>query len=159
MREILFRGKALDSKNIWDVGYLLLVKNNYYIHPPLSSERTDVDLEKDISNYNIWVYEVIPDTIGQYTGLKDKNGTKVFEGDIVALEDKVKKIEGIIKFGKYYQSQFGNGLQYGFYIEWIDKPHLRKDLIYWIDAEVEVIGNIHDNPELLGSESTNEQTS
>jgi uncharacterized phage protein (TIGR01671 family) len=91
-------------------------------------------------------------TIGQYTGLTDKNGTKIFEGDIVYLTDVRCENEwkAVVVFGNpYCQYSWGWNLQYiG------KKPQINTDILLWVEMEdvqvyCEVIGNIHDNPELL----------
>lgn len=141
MREILFRGKRKDNGK-WIYGNLIKRDNvrewEYYIAQNNSG------------------YEVIPDTVGQYTGLTDKNGKKIFEGDIVKHHFGEEK--GIVKFGEYRQP-FNDDIHtkhIGFYIDWVSgeqKDLLRKDLGYWAginnkyDYEI-FIGNIHDNPEL-----------
>ena len=89
----------------------------------------------------------------QSTGLKDKNGRLIFEGDIVKaeVEEPELKVIGIITFGRYVHDL-------GFYVEWKGAPAesrkyypgWRQDLFYWLEeAPLEVIGNIHENPEIL----------
>lgn len=119
MREILFRGKSVDTGK-WVYGYLARVE--YYITDGAEVSiiiPTDATLYPrcEISSYEI----VISETVGQWTGLVDKNGTKIFEGDIMR--------------------NAGNVVEYcsdGFCING-DCP-----LAFW--KETEVIGNIHDNP-------------
>jgi uncharacterized phage protein (TIGR01671 family) len=125
MREILFRGKVADLPNSWVYGYLV---------------REDTIYQCDKQYFNgfcaLGTFSVIPETIGQYTGFVDKNGTKIFEGDIVTLFDEksvVKTSEMRASFGLY---KISNGMFY----EMIHKNDQK-----WL----EVIGNIYDNPELL----------
>ena len=128
MREILFRGRTV--KEQWAYGLLAHIGNAWYI-----SNKAGVAT----------AYEVIPSTVGQYTGLKDKNGTKIFEGDIVRVS-RGKDIEtGEIQYNKYgvwvivYDKFYCNTFPYIF---------TSSDSNVWI----KVIGNIHDTPELLNAE-------
>ena len=145
MREILFRGKTLDG-NVWVLGYYErgftgLIADSHYI-----AAKTDYK-----------VFRVDPETVGQYTGFIDKNGVKIFEGDIVRYTNKElsENFVGVVKFGEYvhYKNFIYQDKHYGFFIDWANRPviTLRRDIIYWVAFGIEVVGNIHDNPELLSS--------
>lgn len=90
------------------------------------------------------IFEIIPETIGQYTGLKDKNGTKIFEGDVIAL-DYIGKNVGVIGKGAVVFEKGRFGLIWGWHKEFV---HIDG----FANTTFEVIGNIHDNPELIGGE-------
>lgn len=125
MREILFRGKRVD-KGEWTEGYLFKQWNRTFLLWGMTG---------DIPNMT----EVISETVGQYTGLTDKNGEKIFEGDI---------IRGYWNavFVVYYDEE---------YCQFRGKVHegLHRALDYCgFMNKIEVIGNIYDNPELLGVE-------
>lgn len=131
MREILFRGKTEMSKR-WVVGDLL----QFSIGDMCICENRN-HFEKD-------KYGVIPETVGEYTGLIDKNGKKIFEGDIV---------EGDKKYFTYthpYGKVVYDGGQ--FVISFDDVLEDIECLGAWAN-DVEIIGNVHDNPELLTEES------
>ena len=124
MREILFRGKRTDNGE-WVKGYL-------YITHIGAHEIGSYDAEINIERFT---FDVIPETVGQYTGLTDKNGKRIFEGDIVRYEDDI----GYVIY---------NGDDARFLV---DSPNMYISMDY--SNEFEVIGNIHDNPELLGGEN------
>lgn len=132
-REILFRGKhihAMDSNDhlngTWVLGYL---SDKNYIY--------DKSLEGE--------FLVDEDTICQYTGLTDKNGKKIFEGDVV--KDSA-GVCGEVKFGLYAAGFSIPDTNQGFYIEFPEESLYRKELGYW-ENKVVVIGNIYDSPKLL----------
>ena len=85
-------------------------------------------------------FEVDPETVGPYIDLADK---KIGENDIVEINRENHRYIGVVKLGKY------NTYHYGFYIDWINGSEmLSEELLYWL-PKIKVIGNIHDNPELL----------
>lgn len=137
MREILFRGK--DIKEHWHIGLLAHIGNAWYI-----SNSAGIPT----------ACEVIPSTIGEYTGLKDKNDKMIFEGDIVKNEWCFIKGNSIVRFGEYKSLDSSNDYQcghLGFYLEHIsdfNKRTVRKDIMYFAN-KCEIVGNIHDNPEML----------
>ena len=105
--------------------------------------------EPDIKKFSVYA-----DTVGQYTGLTDKNGKKIFEGDIVSNEWCLISGNSVVKFGEYRGSYMSKEYQqghYGFHLEHLDPSEeaiTRKDMMYFANR-CEVIGNIHDNPELI----------
>lgn len=138
MREILFRGKH-KSCGKWCEGNLHIDKQSVAIITP--------------DNTPLGCYgQVDPATVGQFTGFTDKNGRKAFEGD--CINHHFGPEIGIIRYGQYRNTfnddQFAAHI--GFYVEWKGPQanSLRKDLGFWLSLDgVSVIGNIHDNPELL----------
>lgn len=135
MREILFRGKRVDNGE-WVYGFYFQKQN------PLSSD--GLPITHHISDIPPFGYEVIPETVGQFTGLYDKNGKKIFEGDYIVCRKAIVDnfVDTFIEMG-YVEMKYGAfGLhrKQGYYRPFKD----------WLeDYEYEVIGNIHDNPELL----------
>lgn len=125
MREILFKGKRIDNGE-WIYGQLWV--NRTTTRETAYIVLDDGDME-----------EVEPSTIGQYTGLKDKNGVKIFEGDIVTAWSQGYQATGEVK-------QRIDGL-------WLMYPAYQHGKLWGLCPNpkgvttVENIGNIHDNPE------------
>ena len=138
MRDILFRGKRIDNGE-WVEGYYYKAK--YYRS---DNELTDFitiphpETEHKGSDHII----VIPNTVGQYTGLTDKNGKKIFEGDILQF-DYEGKGRGVNGKGTVIFENAKFGVKWGWHNEFVC-------LDGFANTTLEVIGNIHDNPELLG---------
>lgn len=126
MREILFRGKRTDNGE-WVYG--VPTKDNH-------GEMVMVESTFECEEYNcrgancLYVDE---NTVGQYTGLTDKNGKKIFEGDIVLLKSDEGPYQ--VAFDECCFQVYSHSVCYVM------------DNFY--DHDIEVIGNIHDNPELL----------
>ena len=148
MREILFRGKRIDNGE-WVEGQTIVVihqDDNDLIFMPQRGEDVKADPMDGndralTSIYGNYYYQILPQTVGQFTGLTDKNGKKIFEGDIVEFPDHG---NGGTKMGQ---------VQY-------DDVETLYEIIYeeniciplgesFHGFELEVIRNIHDNPELL----------
>lgn len=144
MREILFRGKIVDHPTRWAQGYLTQYSGT------TQNGKTYIDSFIQTSHYGHGEL-VKNDTIGQFTGKTDKYKAKIFEDDIIRANHG--GAFGVIRFGEYMSpSDPGNTRHTGYYVDWQgeDKDYLRADLGYWASrSDVEVIGNIHDNPELL----------
>ncbi len=103
-----------------------------------------------ISEIGYECFRVYPETICQYTGRTDKDGRKIFEGDIFKYHFN-ESIIGIVRYGEY-KNPFNDDEHaghVGFYIEWLERSDmLRMDLGYWVKVS-EIIGNIFDNLELV----------
>lgn len=137
MRETLFRGKRKDHGS-WAEGFHVMYSTS--IGYPYSYTNGKHYIQTVPHNIQ---YEVDPETICQYTNSIALGGDKIFEHDIVEEDGAI----GIVKFGKY-----GNGFHIGYYIDWINFPHLRNELHFW-EGRVRIIGNIFDNPELVEGKS------
>lgn len=146
MREILFRAKEIEEGK-WVYG-------SYFAHQKVSlciiTEQDEIEKntqhlivqDKIAGDWNfkngIQVVDINPETLGQYTGLNDKNGTKIFEGDIVKLSSELTldDFDGFIGQVKFELGGFNivNGY--------------KGDSVFQDCRDIEVIGNIYDNPEL-----------
>ena len=147
MREIEFRGKSL-LNNAWIVGYLIIddISDKYYILPNGNScNESDKIGEEGL--LHILTFEVEKETIGQYTGLKDKNGKKIYEGDILLAPEWFGRLKCVCI---YQQENNVNPIQ-GFGLYSYDSYFRKYNTLVESDEwdEFEVIGNIYDNPELL----------
>ena len=136
----LFRGKRKDN-GAWETGFLVITRydcsdEQYFITDKMTGYHNPVILE----------------TVGQYTGLKDKNGKLIFEGDVVKLTDTNNNIEwkAYVVFGNPYGE-----FNWGWNLMYIgEKTKVDTDILLWTEMEetgayCEVIGNVYDNPELL----------
>jgi uncharacterized phage protein (TIGR01671 family) len=133
MREILFRGKRTDTGE-WVEGKGIDLN---FDTPYILTKEYDCG-----TGYYMGEFEVIPETVGQYTGLEDRNGNKIFEGDIVKAQDDI--------WGSPFCDGITGGIVYeecAYFIE--PKNPIESQWLYNECAVYEVIGNIHDNPELL----------
>ena len=144
MREILFRGKRLDNGKWIEGFYGVKIGDKHYIiidklAPAPCCDSYFVDCA------------VIPETVGQYTGLKDRFSRRIFEGDIVRL------------YSTYHEELIGDNcvVEYGVFncscCDGIYGWEFKDGDIRNFD-EYEIIGNIHDNPELLKEAGKDENT-
>lgn len=140
MREIKFRGKCAGG---WIYGYLVKHDNGEYMGSSVDIFTGETGWGFEPS-FKFKRYSVDPETVGQYTDLEDNNNVKIFEGDILKHDS--------VDWGE------GNDLPYQISVVYWDGGEFRcrfqqndlaslSSIIY--TSEVEVIGNIHDNPELL----------
>lgn len=138
MREIVFRGKRVKPVTLvsqWIYGNYVFKADNSL--PGLSKHFIVVHDGFGVSQ---WI-EVEPDTVGQYTGLKDKSGQRIFEGDVVRVDLEKPMLACLI--GEVY---FTNGC-------YMIRPASSNLSLYAYHPYCTVIGNIHDNPELLEEEN------
>lgn len=124
MREIKFRGKRADNGE-WVYGDLMQFYNNGHRMNSVAICSTQVD-------------EVLTNTVGQFTGLHDKNGKDIYEGDILSKNGYIWGV--YFEVGAFFISKNGKHDPYDYGVERLN-PYTASDSI--------VLTNIHDNPELL----------
>lgn len=139
IRTIKFRGKRIDNGE-WIYGDLIIDEDRYYICLQVND-----NIKRD--DYEVYMIEVDPNTIGQYTGLHDKNGKEIYEGDIVDIDNTVAftfgvKVRGKIQYtgGMFLVSDDKN-------ISTMHSLFVLTDTNYNLRGKV--IGNTIDNPKLL----------
>ena len=145
MKEILFRGKRKDNGE-WIEGYFLQLHRSEraFIVPKQFVQRGILRMSGETPPKIISI-EVIPETVGQFTGLTDKNGKKIFEGDIVK------------EWSSHWKTPLKTEINiYEVVCEYLGSLHLIRKTEYGENSTplyrrsvVEVIGNIYDSPELL----------
>lgn len=152
-REILFRAKSIQTGR-WIFGYYFEDKDSKSYIGYMSKKRyipDTLDWEKaeyyeNNPTYN-WVFvkeEVVTETVGEYTGLTDKNGVKIFEGDIIRnIESDIKALVQFFSEHTAFMVWIHNELFSINQVEYLGEMEM---------SEVEVIGNIYDNHELIGED-------
>ena len=140
MREILFRGKRTDNGQCVEGDLIQLHDGRKYIINNIFGACID-DKGNFINTESPFVCKVVPKTVGQYTGLVDRNGKRIFEGDIIKDCD-YDHIHTVRYFGDEDYPAFDCHPEIQF-CECNGLSHLVAV------SAIEVIGNIHDNPELL----------
>lgn len=134
MREILFRGKTIKQNK--GVTTEKTIKENMWVYGNLTIGEIEGYKADMISNKKE-IYYINPETIGQYTGLTDKNGTEIFEGDIMPVwENGEKYLYKVVYCGDCFMLAMLDSEQGSYPLS------IKHDIS-------EVIGNIYDNPELL----------
>jgi uncharacterized phage protein (TIGR01671 family) len=159
MREILFRGKRVENGE-WVEG--TYYKQDYFYGDEVEKHIIITSDDALTNDFDLDFYEVIPETLGQFTGLTDKNGNRIFEGDIVRNEKH--DCDGVVCFDRI-GNDGGIGLN-GYFIKEIDIygdfddqeiDYDTKEKFYECNRgveleQLEVIGNIYDNCEFLTAE-------
>ena len=157
MREILFRGKRADNGE-WIEGYYAKQSNHAcFAHELKYQHFIFKDVCLDFNLGGLQEFEIIPETVGQCTGLTDNNGVRIFEGDILRGFEYpfCSNING--EFNYFAEIVwFDDSSAFGIYTFKNPKSNVRgisegnTDYLEYFNADKwEVIGNIHDNPEFL----------
>ena len=156
----LYRGKQRAGSGEWVVGYYIYIgytnEEKHYIIPYFASALYCIEIDPATIRVNL------PTTVNlsvrQCTGLRDKNGELIFEGDVVKYsgDELLCKYLAVVKYG--YEQDKNKGYYHGgFHLDWFNDDNswfFRADINFWIIEEnIEVIGNIYENPELFESEA------
>lgn len=149
MREIIFRGKCVPDSNYageWVIGG--------YAHPMVDNDKKEGLIVRYLGGNVTRIFHVLPSTVGQYTGLKDKEGKEIYEGDVVKRHCNAYGLDdiGVVKYDD----------EKAMFVLYCEKRHYAKTLPFLKQETIndgqctieetftyEIIGNIHDNPELL----------
>lgn len=141
MRDIEFRGRRTDNGE-WVYGNLVRGCDEQYAYI------VEFGNKELCRNY----VDIDPETVGQYTGLKDENGKKIFEGDIVKCVDANNggSFSAIVSFGNPNYEY-----NWGFQLFQMGGDNLNTDILLWVDMEeagayIEVISNIYDSAKIIG---------
>lgn len=130
-REILFRGKRVDNGE-WVYGFLIQYENGWFICNFIG---------------DAYQYEVDPSTVGQLTGLKDKNGKEIYEGDVCNC-----RLYNCREYECFGKIKWSNDEAAFFFCIVCDGGGYEEEWLYEYADALEVIGNIYENPELEVSE-------
>lgn len=149
-RTILFRGKRIDNGE-WVCGFLTCM--NYI---DVFTQKVCYDGQEELNYCTVEHCQVDKNTVGQFTGLCDKNSNKIFEGDILLEEEKEYLLEeyGEKVVGTHNLVVYWNKKACGFWVRRTDKPKGKiyvpeEPLCESFAEELEAVGNIYDNPKLL----------
>lgn len=145
MRTIKFRGKRCDNGE-WVYGYYARLSNEFKEwHCIMTEIDASENYIKDCNGYNMTYTPVNHNTVGQFTGLYDKNGEEIYEGDILQWGEGDYKIKQVVMF---VHGAFGYKCDPYTFVSYVGNSNFN----FWAkgtDSRFEIIGNIHDNPELL----------
>ncbi len=130
-REILFRGKRAD--------------NGEWVYGSSLKEKACDGVQHIIVTENGEYHLINPKTRGQYTGLTDRNGVRIFEGDIIDY----KNPDGIDKYIVTWDNEYS---RFAAAAIWFGETKIIGDFVFYSQSKCTVIGNIHDNPELMKGE-------
>ena len=146
MREIVFRGKRIDNGEWVEGAYMPHYYSTRYGKVAAIFTNDDVLCKT-------YRFPVDPSTVGQYTGLKDKNGKRIFEGDMLKpFDDDIDKMVVEFHHGTFVLCLYGERGYMGESGGWIFEGNygvIECEPLSSYGEDIEIIGNIHDNPEML----------